>query len=205
MSKAKADKRLPASERKELILEVARRAFIEYGYEGAHMDLIAERAGVTKPILYRHFPGKLDLLLSILDKDGIELLSNISLTRSEEIDWRKSIALDVAAYLDFVESHREGYIMIYSSGVGIDRKVAERVVLMRDGVRNIIAAHIRYYVDTDAVSPEDIDFLAAMVAGMTETAAMHWISKEKITREVCERNLIHGIEKIMADLPARKM
>ena len=116
----------------------------------------------------------------------------------------ESIALDVKAYLDFVESHREGYIMIYSSGVGIDRKVAERVALMRDSVRMIIAEHIRYYVDTDAISPEDIDFLAAMVAGMTETAAMHWIRNDKITREVCERNLIRGIEKIMADLPARK-
>ncbi|MBN2028095.1 MAG: TetR/AcrR family transcriptional regulator [Actinobacteria bacterium] len=205
MSKVKTDKRLPASERREIILDVARSTFIEYGYEGAHMDLIAERAGVTKPILYRHFPGKLDLLLSVLDQDGIELLSNISLTRSEEVDWRKSIALDVKAYLDFVESHKEGYVMIYSSGVGIDRKVAERVALMRDSVRKIIAEHIRYYVDTDTVPPEDIDFIAAMVAGMTETAAMHWVRNEEIQREVCERNLIRGIESIMVDLPSRKM
>ena len=204
MRKVKADKRLPASERKEIILDVARSTFIEYGYEGAHMELIAERAGVTKPILYRHFPGKLDLLLAVLDQDGAELLSNISLTTGEEVDWRESIALDVKAYLDFVESHSEGYIMIYSSGVGIDRKVAERVALMRDGTRKIIAEHIRYYVDMDAVPPEDIDFLAAMVGGMTETAAMYWIRNDKITREVCERNLVHGIEKIVADLPSRK-
>jgi AcrR family transcriptional regulator len=204
MSETNVDKRLPASERKEIILDVATRTFMEYGYDGAHMDLIAERAGVTKPILYRHFPSKLNLLLSILDRDGEELLSSVSLTRDEGINWRKSIALDVGTYLDFVENHRAGYILLYSQGIGLDRKVAEHMALIRLSVRKIIAEHIRYYVDMDAVSPEDIDFIAAIVAGMTETAALYWISNEGITREVCENNLIRSIESIMADLPARK-
>ena len=49
----KADKRLPALQRREVILDAAMRAFVEFGYHGAHMDVIAERSGVTKPILFK--------------------------------------------------------------------------------------------------------------------------------------------------------
>ncbi len=58
---------MPRRERRDQLLESALEVFVAQGYHAAAMDDIAERAGVSKPVLYQHFPGKLDLYLALLD------------------------------------------------------------------------------------------------------------------------------------------
>ena len=65
--------RLPRHERRRQLLDAAREVFVSQGYHAAAMDDIAERAGVSKPVLYQHFPGKLDLYLALLD-EGVDTL-----------------------------------------------------------------------------------------------------------------------------------
>src|SRR5512144_121529 len=60
--------RLPRSARRLQLLGAAQEIFVAQGYHAAAMDDIAERAGVSKPVLYQHFPGKLELYLALLDK-----------------------------------------------------------------------------------------------------------------------------------------
>ena len=59
--------RLPRDERRKQLLAAAQEVFVAKGYHAAAMDDIAERAGVSKPVLYQHFPGKLELYLALLD------------------------------------------------------------------------------------------------------------------------------------------
>src|SRR5262245_29492510 len=59
--------RLPRSARRAQLLDAALDVFVANGYHAAAMDEIAERAGVSKPVLYQHFPGKLELYLALLD------------------------------------------------------------------------------------------------------------------------------------------
>src|SRR5713226_2372614 len=65
--------RLPRHERRRQLLDAALEIFVSRGYHAAAMDEIAERAGVSKPVLYQHFPGKLELYLALLDEsvDGL--------------------------------------------------------------------------------------------------------------------------------------
>ncbi|MEK9664410.1 MAG: helix-turn-helix domain-containing protein, partial [Candidatus Nanopelagicales bacterium] len=65
--------RLPREERRAQVLTAARQVFVAQGYHTTGMDDIAERAGVSKPVLYQHFPGKFDLYLALLD-EGIASL-----------------------------------------------------------------------------------------------------------------------------------
>src|ERR1700757_1961286 len=58
--------RLPKPARRRQLLTAAQEVFVAQGYHAAAMDEIAERAGVSKPVLYPHFPGKLDLYLALL-------------------------------------------------------------------------------------------------------------------------------------------
>ena len=78
--------RLPRSARRAQLLEAAQAAFVESGYHAAAMDDIAERAGVSKPVLYQHFPGKLELYLALLDKhsEGLELLVREALASTHD-------------------------------------------------------------------------------------------------------------------------
>jgi len=59
--------RLPRDERRALLLAAALEVFTTAGYHSAAMDEIAERASVSKPVLYQHFPSKLELYLAVLD------------------------------------------------------------------------------------------------------------------------------------------
>src|SRR5215469_18651476 len=53
--------RLPRQARRRQLLQAAMEVFVARGYHAAAMDEIAERAGVSKPVLYQHFPGKQEL------------------------------------------------------------------------------------------------------------------------------------------------
>ena len=59
---------MPRRERRAQLLESALEVFVAQGYHAAAMDDIADRAGVSKPVLYQHFPGKLELYLALLDQ-----------------------------------------------------------------------------------------------------------------------------------------
>ena len=58
--------RLPRQARRKQLLSAAQAVFVASGYHAAAMDDIAERAGVSKPVLYQHFPGKMELYLSLI-------------------------------------------------------------------------------------------------------------------------------------------
>ena len=62
--------RMPRPARRLQLLGAARDVFVAQGYHAAAMDEIAERAGVSKPVLYQHFPGKLELYLALLDESA---------------------------------------------------------------------------------------------------------------------------------------
>lgn len=62
--------RLPAAQRREQLLETAASLFAVRGYAGATTSEIARAAGVTEPIIYRHFPSKRDLFIALIERTG---------------------------------------------------------------------------------------------------------------------------------------
>ena len=75
---ARPGQRLPVAERRALIIEAAGQLFGERGYEATRLDQIAAAAGVTKPIVYRHFDSKRDLYLALLDRHRDDLAGFVS-------------------------------------------------------------------------------------------------------------------------------
>src|ERR1700720_3780165 len=69
--------RLPRHERRRQLLDAALEVFVSQGYHAAAMDEIAERAGVSKPVLYQHFPSKLELYLALLDESTDALVDTV--------------------------------------------------------------------------------------------------------------------------------
>jgi AcrR family transcriptional regulator len=81
--KAQAGARLPAAERRSALVEAALRVFSEGSYAGATTALIAREAGVSEPILYRHFPSKRDLYFACLDEAWRRIRDRIEARMSE--------------------------------------------------------------------------------------------------------------------------
>ena len=69
--------RLPRSARRAQLMEAAQSVFVESGYHSAAMDEIAERAHVSKPVLYQHFPGKLELYRALLTTCADDLVERV--------------------------------------------------------------------------------------------------------------------------------
>ena len=68
--------RLPAAERREQLLDTAVTLFAKRGYAGATTAELAKAAGVTEPIIYRHFASKKDLFIAVIDRTG-ELITRV--------------------------------------------------------------------------------------------------------------------------------
>jgi AcrR family transcriptional regulator len=196
-------RRLPALERRKVILDAALSAFVEFGYHGALMDTIAERAEVTKPILYRHFSSKLDLLLAIIDNAGDQLRSSLLLPNPSEMDWRTSITHSVHAYFDFVTNSGEAFRLIYDTDLNVDQKARERVVQIRKGIIEVVSNVIASYTDTDAVPREDIDVLAVILVGMVESTVIYWMNNQDRPPEKYEESLVQAISTILSRMPPR--
>ncbi len=67
--------RLPAAQRREQLLDCAAKLFAERGYARATTAELARSAGVTEPIIYRHFASKRDLFIALIDRTGDETLA----------------------------------------------------------------------------------------------------------------------------------
>lgn len=68
---------MPRGERRDQLLATASEVFVDRGYHAAGMDEIADRAGVSKPVLYQHFTSKLDLYLAVLAQHVEILLTGV--------------------------------------------------------------------------------------------------------------------------------
>src|SRR3954464_10515162 len=121
-------RRLPVAERRELIIEVGGRLFGERGYDGTRLDDIAAAAGVTKPILYRHFDSKRDLYLALLrrHRDDLPTFADaIPASGSPE----EVVRAVLEVWLDYVESHIYAWRMLFRDrGGGPEIEVFRREV-----------------------------------------------------------------------------
>lgn len=126
--------RMPRALRRAQVLGIAQELFTSEGFHHVSMDDIAERAEVSKPVLYRHFPSKLDLYLTVVDARGEELLSAVDAAvaahppgevRPHEA--RAVITGIVLAYLDFVDRAGESSALLFESDVRHDDGVRARV------------------------------------------------------------------------------
>jgi AcrR family transcriptional regulator len=131
-------KRLPPAERRELIVAAAERAFGANGYDGASLDAIAADAGVTKPVLYRHFASKEDLYVALLERHREELPLFL-----DGVDPNAPIEELVRAVLDgwftYAREHGARWRMIFrDSGGGADVR-ATREALYGDARQVLVA------------------------------------------------------------------
>ena len=105
-------RRLPVAERRELIVEAAGRLFGERGYDGTRLDDIAAAAGVTKPILYRHFDSKRELYLALLARHRDDLPSFLDAI-PEVGSPQERLRVVVEVWLTYVEEHAYAWRMLF--------------------------------------------------------------------------------------------
>ena len=164
--------RMPRSARRKQLLLAARDVFVAHGYHAAAMDDIAERAGVSKPVLYQHFPGKLELYLALLDAQAEELVQRLRDAMAATTDNKARVHNAVSAYFDFVDSESEAFRLVFESDLRNDPAVRERVKRMDRGVIEAITDTVAADTGLDRSRAE---LLAVGLTGMSEIASRWWL------------------------------
>ena len=165
--------RLPRTARRAQLLEVALEVFVEQGYHSASMDEIAERAGVSKPVLYQHFPGKLDLYLALLDASCDTIIDNCKAALDSTSDNKDRVAATMKVFYSYVASEEGAFRLVFESDLTSEPDVRERV----DRVTVECAAMIADVIRTDTGLPDEAsELLAVSLVGMAQVSARFWLA-----------------------------
>jgi AcrR family transcriptional regulator len=155
--------RLPADQRRQQLLEVARHRFAQQGFHATSMDEIAEAAGVTKPVLYQHFPSKRALYVELLEETGRQLLSLLAEATGRAGSGRERVELGFRAYFRFV-SDRSAFRLLFGTSIRSDLDFA-RIV---EEIVGAVAETISTLIDINATA-EQRQVLANALVGMAES------------------------------------
>jgi AcrR family transcriptional regulator len=169
--------RMPRQARRRQLLGAAQEVFAAQGYHAAAMDDIAERAGVSKPVLYQHFPSKLELYLALVDQHAESLVARVREALASTTDNRLRVAASVGAYFDFVDGEgtdgEGGFRLVFESDLRNDAAVRERVERMTQECVDAIAETIAH--DT-GYRAEEAQLLSIGLSGLMEVGARWWLS-----------------------------
>jgi len=172
--------RLPRDERRAQLLVAALEVFTAAGYHSAAMDEIADRAKVSKPVLYQHFPSKLDLYLAVLDLHIDSLVFAIQKAIAANRENSARVAATVEAYFGFIDSEGEAFRLLFESDMNVEPQVRERLNRMTYDCAAAISAVIS--IDT-GLGKEESMMLAVGIIGTVQTSARHWLDRDgKIDR-----------------------
>lgn len=158
--------RLPAERRRRQLLRVALEVFAEQGFHATSMDDVALTAGVTKPVLYQHFPSKRALYAELLEDVERDITGRITAAAARAGSGRERVELGFAAYFDFVAAHGSAFRLLFGASVRNDRQFAAIAQRTIDGIAELVATMIEIDVPADHRLA-----LAHAVVGMAEATS----------------------------------
>ncbi len=164
--------RLSAKERREQLIGVARAVFAERGFEAASIEEIAERAGVSKPVVYEHFGGKEGLYAVVVDREVDHLLGLI--TAALEADHPR-LALEQAAiaFLTYIEEQQDGFrILVRDAPVGTSSGTLPSIIGdVAANAESLLAAEF----DQRGYDPNIAPLYARALVGMVALVGEWWL------------------------------
>jgi AcrR family transcriptional regulator len=167
--------RLPRDQRRIQLLDAASEVFSSKGYHAAAMDDIADAAGVSKPVLYQHFPSKLDLYLALLDQSCDRLVDVVGEALASTDNNADRVIATVAAFYEFISSTGGEFRFVFESDLTGDGAVQRRLSRVNDEISDAIAEVI---AGDTSLPPQQAKLLAVSLVGIAQVSARYWISGE---------------------------
>jgi AcrR family transcriptional regulator len=180
MAMTTARKRLPSEERRATIVEAAGRLFGERGYDATRLDDIAAAAGVTKPILYRHFDTKLALYLALLERHRDDLASFAAMIDAEEGTRDERLRAVLEVWLTYVETHSYAWRMLFrDTGGGPEVEAFRLEVHAR--ARAVLVGIIRTLSEVP-IPRRELEPVAELVSMGMASVVLWWMENPSVSR-----------------------
>ncbi len=182
--------RLPRRARRAQLLTAALEVFVAQGYHAAAMDDIAERAGVSKPVLYQHFPGKLELYLALLDQSCDTIIAACAKALESTEDNKLRVAATMHAFYDYVASAEGAFRLVFESDLTNEPAVRARVDRVTVECAKLIAHVI---ADDTGLTAEQSQLLAVSLVGMGQVSARFWLTESGSIDQAEAAALVAGL------------
>jgi AcrR family transcriptional regulator len=167
-------RRVGRAERERQILDAALAVFGERGYQHASMDQVAERVGVTKPVLYTHFGSKDGLLLACIARARAELLEVTSAAAASASTPEEMLRRGTLAFFDYLEREGPAWTVVYSESAVAGDALEEIRAQQTDFIAALLAAQA-----PDA-EPQRLTGWAQVIVGACERLAV-WRTRADVT------------------------
>ena len=182
--------RMPRNARRAQLLDSALEVFVAQGYHAAAMDDIADRAGVSKPVLYQHFPGKLELYLALLDQSCDTIVDACRGALDATEDNKLRVAGTVHVFYDYVANAQGAFRLVFESDLTNEPAVRARV----DRVTVDCAEAIAQVIHEDTGLPDEQSrLLAVSLVGMAQVSARFWLDTEGAIDQDQAATLVAGL------------
>ena len=182
--------RLPRPERRAQLMEAALDVFVAQGYHSAAMDDIAVAAGVSKPVLYQHFPSKLDLYLALLDVAVDTIIAGVRDALQSTEDNKLRVAATMGVFYEFVGSEEGAFRLVFESDLTAEPAVRDRV----DKVTRECAALIATVIHEDTGLPDEASHLLAVsLVGMGQVSARFWLNEDSAVPQAEAARLVGAL------------
>jgi AcrR family transcriptional regulator len=182
-----AKRRLSAVDRRAAILDAALDVFSSRGFHAASIDEIASQAGISKALIYEHFPSKKDLHDSLLERHVQEIFERLAESAAGPDPGEVRLRAGVDAFLEWVETHPRAFRLLFRDNFEID--VAELLRRLQQQATFAIAGLMASEPIADAHSDLSdaerrlaVEMFAQQLSGAVQSLAIWWQEHPKVQR-----------------------
>lgn len=160
-----------APDRRAQLLQVASRLLSDPATVNASMDEIAAAAGVTKPVLYRHFPSKRALVHEVLSGGIGRLRDSLDKAVAEADGGRDMVERGFIAFFEHLEAEPGAYELLFAGSAWTQAGFSEEMVEFQTNMADAVSL----LIDLPGADLNLRRFYGAAMVGMCDHAARQWL------------------------------
>ncbi|MFA3874240.1 TetR/AcrR family transcriptional regulator [Streptomyces sp. MMCC 100] len=185
-------RRMGVEERRQQLIGVALDLFSRRSPDEVSIDEIASAAGISRPLVYHYFPGKLSLYEAALQRASDDLAARFVEPRQGPLGAR--LLRVMGRYFDFVDEHGPGFSALMRGGPAVGSSTTNALV---DSVRQAAYVQILSHLDVTE-PPARLELVVRSWISLAESTALLWLDGRRIPRAELETQLVHDFAALVA-------
>lgn len=180
---------MTAAQRRLQLLDVSRRLFAEKGFDATSIEEIAQRAQVSKPVVYEHFGGKEGIYAVVVDRE-IQALTT-ALTGALQTGGHPQVLLErtALALLDYIEENEDGFrILVRDSPV--TQSTGTFSSLIGDVAMDVEHLLAEQFTRRN-LDPRTAPIYAQMLVGMVALTGQYWLDARRPKKTEVAAHLVN--------------
>ncbi|KMS70498.1 TetR family transcriptional regulator [Streptomyces viridochromogenes] len=179
-------------ERRQQLIGVALELFSQRSPDDVSIDEIASAAGISRPLVYHYFPGKLSLYEAALKRASDDLAGRFVEPHEGPLGAR--LLRVMRRFFDFVDDHGPGFAALMRGGPAVGSTATNALI---DSVRQAAYVQILSHLDV-ANPPARLELVVRSWISLAESTALIWLDGRRIPRAELEVQLVHDFAALAA-------